>query len=353
MKNLDLFSQKEPGSLSNPLLVDRVVACLCGQGEDENDYAQGLPDDLRDAASHLAYLEASMKVASPALFLDYVDWLAGYFAGQGYAETAVSDLLACLQKVLPETLPSELSSLAQTYLTQAIAQQQQGHTMPQTFLTQDAPLATLVQQYTTFLLGGERHKAAKLVIEAAQTGTPVKDLYQHVFEPSQREIGRLWQINEISVAQEHYCTAATQLIMSRLYPYVFDAPRNGRTLVACSAAGELHELGMRMVADFFEMEGWSTFYLGSNLPAKDIAQIVLEHQVDMLAISATMAPHLQAVYDLITFVRQRVPEVLILVGGYPFNRTPDLWQQIGADGCAPNAQEAVAAANQLLLKVKK
>ena len=28
-----------------------------------------------------------------------------------------------------------------------------------------------------------------------------------------------------SVAQEHYCTASTQLIMSQLYPYIFRSDR--------------------------------------------------------------------------------------------------------------------------------
>ena len=63
------------------------------------------------------------------------------------------------------------------------------------------------------------------------------------------------------MAQEHYCTAATQLIMSQLYPYIFTTGKNGRVLVGTCVSGDLHEIGVRMVSDFFEMEGWDTFYL--------------------------------------------------------------------------------------------
>jgi len=40
--------------------------------------------------------------------------------------------------------------------------------------------------------------------------------------------------------------------------------------------------------------------------------------------------------------------IKILVGGYPFNIARNLWQQVGADGYAPDAQEAVLAANRLM-----
>ena len=39
-------------------------------------------------------------------------------------------------------------------------------------------------------------------------GISVKDIYLHVFQSSLYEIGRLWQENKITVAQEHYCQYA-------------------------------------------------------------------------------------------------------------------------------------------------
>jgi len=118
-----------------------------------------------------------------------------------------------------------------------------------TFLPQVGPLSPLAHQYFAALLRGERHVSSRLVLDAVAAGTPVKEIYLHVFQPAQYEIGRLWQTNRISVAQEHYCTAATQLVMSQLYPQVFATTKNGRTLVATCVAGDLHEIGVRMVAE--------------------------------------------------------------------------------------------------------
>lgn len=212
----------------------------------------------------------------------------------------------------------------------------------------DPSLASLAQHYLEALLRGERHQATRLILDAVDRGTDVKDIYLHVFQPCQHEIGRLWQTNQVTVAQEHYCTAATQLIMSQLYSHIFNAERSGRRLVATCVGGELHEIGVRMVADFFEMEGWDTYYLGANTPAASILQTIVERQADILAISATMTFHVSAVSDLIRRVRATSSgrQVKILVGGYPFNISDGLWQKVGANGFARHAEAAITIAKQ-------
>jgi methanogenic corrinoid protein MtbC1 len=198
------------------------------------------------------------------------------------------------------------------------------------------------------LMRTDRRSASHLILSAVSEGLSVKDVYLHVFQPVQREVGRLWQMNQISVAQEHYCTAATQMIMSQLYPRIFNGQRLDRKLVATCVSDELHELGVRMVADFFEMEGWDTYYLGANTPTPSIVQALDEHQADVLAVSATITFHVGQVRELVDHVRSSDVghRVRILVGGYPFNVSPTLWQTVAADGYARDAQEAVVVANR-------
>lgn len=188
-----------------------------------------------------------------------------------------------------------------------------------------------------------------MVLEAAESGVDVRRIYLEVFQPSQREIGRLWAEGKISVAHEHFCTAATQLIMSQLYPRIFSTEKHGGTLVATCASGDLHELGVRMVADFFEMEGWHTYYLGANTPVEAVVALSVERKADLVAISATLTRHLSQVEELTREIRQ-LPDLArtrVLVGGHPFNQDVDLWKQMGADGTARDARDAVALARCL------
>jgi methanogenic corrinoid protein MtbC1 len=136
--------------------------------------------------------------------------------------------------------------------------------------------------------------------------------------------------------------------MSQLYPYLFATAQKGPRLVATCVSGELHEIGARMVADFFEMEGWDTYFLGANTPTAGILHTLEERQTAILAVSATMTFHVEQVRALIAATRQSGLPVRIMVGGYPFNVAPELWRSVGADGFAPTAQEAIAVAQRLI-----
>lgn len=212
------------------------------------------------------------------------------------------------------------------------------------------PLTELAADYLDLLLSGNRQQAVDLIQSRVQQDVSIKDLYLYVFQRTQLEIGRLWQSNQISVAQEHYCSAATQLIMSLLYPRILQTSPHDPSIVSTCVGGELHEIGIRMVTDFFEMEGWKTYYLGANSPAKTIITALEEKQAEILAISATITYHIPQVDKLIQEIRKvdSVADTKILVGGRPFLLAPDLWQNLGADAYAADAQAAVEISKSLI-----
>jgi methanogenic corrinoid protein MtbC1 len=212
------------------------------------------------------------------------------------------------------------------------------------------PHADLAARYLEALLGARRNDAGRLVLSAVETGTSVRSIYMDVFQPVQREIGRLWQTNEVSVAQEHFCTAATQLIMGQLFPMFPQIPRNGKRVVVTCVGGELHEVGARMVADLFEMEGWDSYFLGANTPSKGILSAVAEREADILAVSVTIHYNVEAARQLICAVRGSpdATSLKVMVGGRPFLVAPSLWSAVGGDGFAPDAEEATVAAARLV-----
>jgi methanogenic corrinoid protein MtbC1 len=304
---------------------------------------------LEDAGYHLAYLAQAIAADSTALFGDYVGWAKVMLAKRGIPAMDLAGLLETMKASLQQELLPDFSRLACAFVDGGLLQLPQMSDEVPSFIAEGTPLTPLAKEYLQALLRGERHLASKLMLDAAKNGIAVRDLYLLVFQRTQYEIGRLWQVNQISVAQEHYCTAATQLVMSQLYPYVFGGEKTRGVLVATCVSGELHEIGARMVSDFFEMDGWQTHYLGANMPGSAVVQTVVQRQADALAISATITYHVRAVESLIAAVR-RTPDcgrVKILVGGYPFKTDPNLWKIIGADGSAPDAQEALLLANRL------
>jgi signal transduction histidine kinase/ActR/RegA family two-component response regulator len=304
---------------------------------------------IEDTEFHLAHLSATLLASSPALFADYLGWAAAVMFAAGIRPEDVRENLACLRDILGEQLPEGMARIATGYVESALERLPERPPEVPSFLPHGGALAGVAGEYLRLMLGFERHAAGRLILDAERSGVAIRDVYLQVFQPCQRELGRLWQSGRITVAQEHYCTAATQLIMSQLAPRLFLAERNGRWAVIACAAGEAHEVGPRMVADLLELAGWDTIYLGASVPVGGIVRALTEHRADVLAISATMAYHLPAVIDLIAAVRAEpaCAGVTVLVGGRLFDVEPTLWQRVGADGHAADADEACRLADQL------
>lgn len=209
---------------------------------------------------------------------------------------------------------------------------------------------SLAARYLACLLAADRDAATALIDDVRRDGVSVRELYLDVIQPTQYEVGRLWELDRLSVAEEHYCTGVSQLVIARLYPswLKVPAPNAPRALVACVDC-ELHELGARMVADFLEMDGWDTLYIGATCPARAAAALVHGRRTELFAISCALTAHLDAARELVQAVRELPLEAppRILVGGYAYRYDAEIWRSVGADGYALDADGAVRMARAL------
>lgn len=211
----------------------------------------------------------------------------------------------------------------------------------------ESPLDALRDRYLQAVLAGDRRIAFAVVDEALRGGAHLRQVYLDLFQPALREVGRLWEANRISVADEHLATAITEAAMARLYERLFESvDTQGRLLLAACADVERHEVGLRMLCDVLEMEGWDTVFLGASVPISDLVEMVRARKPDVVALSASIAPHLGRVRAAVDALRgelgDRAP--LIAVGGRAFHDDPALAARIGAD---VTANDAVEAARQL------
>jgi methanogenic corrinoid protein MtbC1 len=258
--------------------------------------------------------------------------------------------LECTREVFTEELPTSLSALTSEYIQYGIEQMYEDDSIDKSYINESEELGIVTRNYIDLLLKGNRVGAGNLIFAEVNKGTPIKNLYLEVFQKSQYEIGRLWLTNKISIAKEHYCSAATQMIISQLYPYVFSSERNGHHFVAGCIGGELHELGIRMVADFFEMDGWDTYYIGANTPTSAILKSIREYDAEVIGLSIAMPYHQSLLKETISRIRETEigKEVKIMIGGNAINQTRISLDYFGADAIAENAQKAVETARKLV-----
>ena len=217
------------------------------------------------------------------------------------------------------------------------------------------PLSSLTQlarQFLDLLLVGRKTEASELILSEARAGTSVRDIYCGTFEPCLRVMGTLWETNEADVSDEHFLTETIEGLMSQLHPYLRRPAARRGGIVLAAVGGEQHVIGIRMVADMLEEGGWDAHLLGGNIPVENILRAVERHQPRALALSATMAPHVETMAHLIRRARERTPKhgagrLAIIVGGLPFVLDPAISKRIGADGMARNCLETVDLVDSL------
>jgi methanogenic corrinoid protein MtbC1 len=304
---------------------------------------------LRDMRYHFQFLMEAVSLEAPVLFESYVAWSNVLLNRFGITPSTFSEILDTMAEVASSMLPDRTGEQASQIAGRAASLVLSMPVEVPSFIIESEQMGGLASEYLGSIVNGDRQGAQAVIQRAVDEGGSIKDIYLRVFQPTQYEIGRLWQHRLISVAQEHYATAATQQSMAQLYPLIFiDRKRKGTVVVAC-VGDELHEVGARMVADFLELEGWGTTYLGANTPAASIAAIMEERGASYLFLSATMIFNVKNIIATIQEVRSRpqLSAAKVLVGGYPFKVDVDLWRRVGADGTATDAEGAIELIEEL------
>ena len=296
---------------------------------------------LSDISYHLKYLAEAITLNNLVIFNDYIIWVKSLNQNLNTSTANLEINLESMKDVLYSELPPKMSIITNRFIDAARKNLSLIFTSSTNFVDKNNVYFNILSKYLELVLKMQRIKASELIMGEVEKGTSIKDIYVYVFEPSLKEIGRLWQLNKITVVQEHYFTATTQLIMSQLYSKIFFSPKNGLKFVGACAHEEIHEVGIRMVTDILELDGWDTYYLGANLSKNKLMSFLIDKKPNVFGISVTMTFYLHKVIEIIEEIRntQQLSCVKILVGGYAFNADKNLWKMVGADIYAPNAME--------------
>jgi methanogenic corrinoid protein MtbC1 len=207
----------------------------------------------------------------------------------------------------------------------------------------------VTEAYLRATLDGNAGEAVRLAMEqGVSAGVSPAELELRMILPAQREVGRLWQENWISVAQEHLATSISQLVMSHLYSHLPRPTANGRRVIVACIEGELHDLGARMGADFLEMAGFDVRFMGANVSSESLVGAIRDDPPDLLGLSATMPFHLPALEKAVAEARTVAPLLPVIVGGAFIDSIPGLQERLGVQACGTDAEALVSQCRALL-----
>lgn len=163
------------------------------------------------------------------------------------------------------------------------------------------------------------------------------------------ELGERWKRGEVFLPE----VVASATLFKKCNEIVEPAllakggSKKGALVVTATVKGDLHDLGKNMVGAMLKTVGFEVHDLGKDVPTETIVEAVREMEPMIVGLSSlltTTVPEQRVVIQALEEAGLR-RGVKIMVGGAPV--TEDWATQIGADGYAPNAPEAVKLALQL------
>ncbi|NCC28915.1 MAG: hypothetical protein EOM22_12435 [Gammaproteobacteria bacterium] len=185
--------------------------------------------------------------------------------------------------------------------------------------TRTEPVAAVagedLERYLQALIAGDSTSCAHLVDKALAAGIPVPGVYEGLMKPALYRIGELWARNQVSVACEHLATTITEGLLNRVYPSIVHARHCGRKVVLATVEDELHQVGLKMVGDLFEMHGWDARLMLAGASIDCLLESIERERPDVVGLSFSVDFHVDALKGMLRRIRAAYPELPILIGG--------------------------------------
>lgn len=166
-----------------------------------------------------------------------------------------------------------------------------------------------------------------------------------------REIGDLFNSGELFLPD---LIAASDTMQSGLPLLEEEMNKKGVTrktegvVVIGTVFGDVHSIGKNMVSNLLKSEGFRVIDLGVNVSADSFMNAIKKESAEILAMSALLTTTMKEQKKIISILKQQNlrDKVKVMVGGAPI--TEAFAREIGADGYAPSAPEAVKLAKKLI-----
>lgn len=140
--------------------------------------------------------------------------------------------------------------------------------------------------------------------------------------PSLVRLGLAWSEGRVSVAGEHFASAA---VLRRLAGLFDDhgPPAGAPHVVVGLARGARHELGVLAFATLLRRNGLRTTYVGGDLPVEDWLSTVRDTAPAAVVLGVPMAEDVPAVREVTSALARRDPDLFLGLGGAHQDRVPD------------------------------
>ena len=206
-----------------------------------------------------------------------------------------------------------------------------------------------MEEIAKAVIEGNAPDVSRLVVQGLDEGLEATTILSEGLTPGMSMVGELFHQGKYFLPEMLYSAKAMASGLEHLNPILSTSGSNFLgTVVIGTVKGDLHDIGKNIVGMIMKGAGFNVVDLGVDVPAERFVEVISEKRADILALSALLSTTMPSMQDTIGIVAKSgiKDRVKILVGGAPI--TSKFADEIGADGYAEDAPEAVTKAKELL-----
>ncbi len=184
----------------------------------------------------------------------------------------------------------------------------------------------------------DREGAVNLVLDYLnKDGTSVTELYIKVLVPLLQQWECNYKDEVLCIWKEHIMSATIRTIIECCAPQVIKemgsirgTNKRGKVVIVCPPE-ELHELGARMAADIFRVNGYGVIFVGASTPVETFMRGLESYVPDFVAISVSNYYNLVNAAKMVSRVKDGFPAMKTIVSGPALTNNSKALEQIDAD----------------------
>jgi 5-methyltetrahydrofolate--homocysteine methyltransferase len=187
----------------------------------------------------------------------------------------------------------------------------------------------------------------ELTQQAITGGINVEDILTQGLIPAMAIVGQRYENNEIFVPEMLFSAKAMKSGLELIKPFLLEGSDLilGKVIVG-TVQGDLHDIGKNLVCMMLEGAGFEIEDLGINIPAPKFLEAAKNNPKALIGMSALLTVTMKNMKGVIELLRANDLDNKVFIGGAPV--TPAFAEEIGAEGYAKNANQAVKEAKRLL-----
>src|SRR5271155_123600 len=174
----------------------------------------------------------------------------------------------------------------------------------------------LDERLANYIIEGTRDGLVADLERKRAEGTAPLDIINGPLMAGMSEVGRLFNANELIVAEVLQSAEAMKAAVNHLEQFMekADTAKRGKIVLA-TVKGDVHDIGKNLVEIILKNNGYDVVNLGIKVPPEELIRAHREHQPDAIGLSGLLVKSAQQMVITASDLREAGITVPLLVGG--------------------------------------